>query len=144
MLEFIFDTARTVADLAFTGRLETYPDIPWIIPHGGGALPLLADRMELFRLAFPGGAAPVTPLPEQLRRLWFDMAGTPFPRHLPALEAAFGTDHLLYGSDYCWTPAAATAAQVAAIDSAPQPDGETWRGLTTRNAERLFPARGRR
>ena len=144
MLEFIFDSTRTVADLAFTGRLEAYPGIPWIITHGGGALPLLVDRMELFRRGCPGPASPGTPLPELLGRLWFDMAGTPFPRQVPALVAAFGTGHLLYGSDYCWTPAGPTAAQVAAVDSAAQPDGDSWRALTTRNAQRLFPARTRR
>jgi predicted TIM-barrel fold metal-dependent hydrolase len=49
MLEFIFDTTRTVSDLVFNGRLQRYPNIPWIFTHGGGALPLLAQRMELFR-----------------------------------------------------------------------------------------------
>jgi predicted TIM-barrel fold metal-dependent hydrolase len=141
MLEFIFDTARAVSDLVFAGVLARYPGIEWIVPHGGGALPLLAERMELFRIglaasgAGEGGAGPV---PEQLRRLWFDLAGTPFPHQVPALAGAFGVGRVLYGSDYCWTPAAAAGAQVAAIDAAPQPDGTTWRALTTANAVRLF------
>jgi hypothetical protein len=46
---------------------------------------------------------------------------------------------VLYGSDYCWTPAPAVAAQVASIDREPAPDGTTWRALTTANAERLLP-----
>jgi 6-methylsalicylate decarboxylase len=79
------------------------------------------------------------PVPQQIGRLWFDMAGTPFPRQVPALAAAFGTEHLLYGSDYCWTPAPATQAQLASIDAAPPPEGDSWRALTTRNAQRLFP-----
>ena len=74
-----------------------------------------------------------------MRQLWFDMAGTPFPNQIPTLVDAFGSDHLLYGSDYCWTPAEGTTAQVASLDTAKQPDGETWRALTTRNARRLFP-----
>lgn len=57
---------------------------------------------------------------------------------MPAPVAASGSEHLLYGSDYCWTPAAGTAAQIAAIDSVQQPEGDTWRALTTRNARRLF------
>ncbi|MEU3985666.1 amidohydrolase family protein [Streptomyces sp. NPDC026672] len=145
MLEFIFDSTRTVSDLVFSGHLAAYPDIPWVFTHGGGVLPLLTDRMELFRSVFAGDsdpngtAPPIGPVPDQVRRLWFDMAGTPFPHQVPALTAAFGSERLLYGSDYCFTPAVGTKAQIASVDAAPQPDGDTWRALTTRNARRLFP-----
>lgn len=140
MLEFIFDTTRTVSDLVFAGTFTRYPRIQWIFTHGGGTLPLLADRMELFRTVFSGGDPNTPTVPELLARLWFDMAGSPFPNQIPALVKAFGSDRLLYGSDYCWTPAVAAAAQIASVDAAEQPDGETWRTLTTRNANRLFPA----
>ncbi|MYW62610.1 amidohydrolase family protein [Streptomyces sp. SID8379] len=144
MLEFLFDTARAASDLLLSGVLARHPDIRWILTHGGGALPLLADRIELFRPllggAAIGGAATDGPSTvEQLGRLWYDMAGTPFPRQVPALDAAFGTERLLYGSDYCWTPAEAVLAQVDSVDKAVRPaGGETWRDLTTRNADRLF------
>ncbi len=126
MLEFIFDTTRAVSDLVFTGRLQRYPDIPWIFTHGGGALPLLAQRMELFRSVVAadgtaGATDPVLPVPDQVGRLWSDMAGTPFPCQIPALTAAFGSERLLYGSDYCLTPAAGTTAQFDAVDAAPNP-----------------------
>ena len=51
---------------------------------------------------------------------------------------AFGTDRLLYGSDYCWTPAAGVDQQIASLAAADQPDHESWRELTTRNAQRLL------
>ena len=89
MMEFIFDTARTVSDLVFRGTFERYPGIFWIFTHGGGVLPLLADRLELFRTAFTADAAG-PPVPEQLGELWFDLAGTPFPNQVPAFEQAFG------------------------------------------------------
>lgn len=138
MLEFIFDSARAASDLLFTGVLTRYPHITWVFTHGGGALPLLADRMELFRSAFLGGGEGPGVL-EQLGELWFDLAGTPFPRQVPALLGIAGPDRLVYGSDYCWTPAAAVAAQVASLDGADPPLGDQWRALTTRNAARLLP-----
>ncbi|MCO5994135.1 amidohydrolase family protein [Actinoallomurus rhizosphaericola] len=140
MMEFIFDSARAAADLVFSGVLARHPDIRWIFTHGGGSLPLLADRMELFRTVFRGGPGDAPTVQEQLAGLWWDMAGTPFPRQIPALVDAFGSRRVLYGSDYCWTPAVGAAAQVASIDEAEQPPGTTWRALTTRNASRLFPA----
>ncbi|MEU3297004.1 amidohydrolase family protein [Streptomyces longwoodensis] len=140
MLEFLFDTARAASDLLFRGVITRHSRIRWILTHGGGVLPLLADRMELFRTLLggggPEGAASVV---EQLSHLWYDMAGTPFPRQIPALDAVFGTERLLYGSDYCWTPADAALAQAASVDSAVQPSAtDTWRDLTSRNALRLF------
>jgi predicted TIM-barrel fold metal-dependent hydrolase len=142
MLEFPFDTTRAAADLALRGRLVDYPGIAWIFTHGGGALPLLADRVEGIRpmLGPPAAAGGRDePVPSQLGRQWYDMAGTPFPNQVPAVAAAFGTRRLLYGTDYCWTPAPAVAAQVASLEAARQPEGGTWRALTTANALRLFP-----
>ncbi|HEX6341038.1 amidohydrolase family protein [Umezawaea sp.] len=133
MLEFPFDTTRTVADLLFSGALERFPGIGFVIPHCGGTLALLADRIELFRTTFTsGGGAPTR---DQLRGLWFDLAGTPFPAQVPALASVVGTGKLLYGSDFCFTPPEAVARQLASIDGAP---GADWRELTTRNAERLL------
>jgi oligopeptide/dipeptide ABC transporter ATP-binding protein len=45
MIEFIFDTARAVTGLILTGTLTRHPGMNIIVPHGGGALPLLADRI---------------------------------------------------------------------------------------------------
>ena len=140
MLEFVFDLTRTVSHLVFTGTLVRYPDIEWVFTHGGGALPLLAERMELFR-ALLGDDDPHHTVPRQLRRLWFDIAGTPFPHQVPAAVAAVGADRLLYGSDYCWTPPHGVDAQLASIEQADQPADDSWRALTTRNANRLLAAR---
>lgn len=74
--------------------------------HGGGTLPLLADRMELFRTLFSG----TDEAPED-------------------------------GSDYCFTPAAGSLAQISSLDSVDQPPGDSWRALTSRNAVRLLPHR---
>jgi len=139
MLEFIFDSTRAVSDLIFSGTLTRYPDIDWVFTHGGGTLPLLADRMELFRAAFfSAGNGEAQTVQQLVAGLWFDMAGTPFPNQIPALARAFGTDRLLYGSDYCWTPASATFAQVQAVDAAPPNGPDSWRALTSRNAARLL------
>jgi predicted TIM-barrel fold metal-dependent hydrolase len=135
MLEFIFDSTRAASDLVLRGVLARYPDIEWIFTHGGGALPLLADRIELFGALFGGN----TDVAGQLSRLWYDVAGSPFPNQVPTLVRAFGADRVLYGSDYCFTPAPGAAAQAASLDAAEQPPSDTWRALTTRNAARLLP-----
>lgn len=138
MLEFIFDSARAASDLVLSGVLIRYPNVKWIFSHSGGALPVLAERIEGFRGLLTGAAAGPD-VAVQLGGLWYDMAGTPFPNAVPALVRVFGDQRVLYGSDYCWTAIPAVMSQVAALDTAPQPDGTRWRALTTRNAERLLP-----
>ncbi|OLF05259.1 amidohydrolase [Actinophytocola xinjiangensis] len=139
MVEFVFESTRAAADLVLGGVLARYPRIEWIFTHSGGALPVLADRVQLFADVFLG-TPPATPVAEQLAGLWYDLAGTPFPTAAPALTGAFGDSRILYGSDYCWTPVPAALAHAGALDTAAQPAGTTWRALTTANAHRLLPA----
>lgn len=137
MLEYLFDSARAASSLLFNGVLTRYPNINWIFSHSGGVLPVLVERLQLFRDVFLGSATGPT-VAEQLGALWYDIAGTPFPNAVPALTRVFGTDKILYGSDYCWTPPPAVQAQISSVDAA----SPTWRTLTTTNARRLFPGLG--
>jgi 6-methylsalicylate decarboxylase len=139
MIEFLFDSARTVTDLIFGGVFVRHPRIRFVFTHTGGVLPMLVDRIELFRRTFsPQGPDGLPSAGEQLRGLWFDTAGTPVPQQLPALTAVVGTERVLYGSDYCFTPPAAVAAQLASLDADGTALGPDWRALTTANAERLL------
>lgn len=140
MIEFLFDEARAVADLALTGIFTRYPNVRFIVTHAGDVLPLLGDRLDLFRHTY--STAPVDELPavsSQLRKLWYDVAGTPVPGQLQILEAVAGVDRLLYGSDYGFTPNDAIAEQVTALDASSAAEG--WRARTMENAVRLLPAR---
>jgi 6-methylsalicylate decarboxylase len=145
MVEYIFDTARTVTDLVMAGVLTRHANMQVIVPHGGGAVPVLADRInEFMRLFLPVEETPSLDAVQQLRGLYYDMAGTAFPRQVPALLGLVDPDRMLFGSDYCWTPPPLADAHIAAIDAAESPvDGTTWRSLTTANAQRLFPRTAR-
>lgn len=140
MVEYIFDTARTVTDLLVSGVLERHPNLTVIVPHCGGALAVLADRINEFMTQFLDSSRPDAPdAIEQLRRLYYDIAGPAFPRQVPALLELVPPDQLLFGSDYCWTPAQVAGKHLAAVDATRPPvEGTTWRSLTTANAQRLF------
>ncbi|TDD27064.1 amidohydrolase [Kribbella turkmenica] len=119
MIEFLFDSARAVTDLALTGILTRYPDIRFVVAHGA-VLPLLGGRLDHFRRTFAPDSRPS--VTAQLENLWYDVAGTP--------DAALG-DRVLYGSDYCFTPADAVGRQLTALDAR---SGD-WRKRVQENAE---------
>jgi predicted TIM-barrel fold metal-dependent hydrolase len=140
MIEFMFETTRTVTDLIFAGVTARYADIRFLIPHCGATLPLLADRIELFRSVWPDkNGDPPGPnsltVHAELRRFWYDLAGCPLPTHARVLQDTLCDEHILYGSDYCWTPAFAVGRQIATLDSDPETD---WRTKTRDNAHRFL------
>jgi 6-methylsalicylate decarboxylase len=138
MIEFQFDTARSIVDLILSGAAGRYPNIRFIIPHAGGVLPLLADRAEMaLRFLLPEAAPDVT-VAESLAGFYYDLAGMPTTRQLHALRSIASEDQLLYGSDYAWTPYDLAVGTAAALDRAFGTDGVDWRRRTTTNAHTLF------
>ncbi len=93
---------RAVIGLFLSGTLQRYPDVSLIVPHGGGALPLVGDPIHAFMGPFEqpavGKSATVH---DWLSGLYYDMAGTPFPRQISALLQLVRAEPILYGSDYC-------------------------------------------
>ena len=136
MLEFLFDSTRAVANLVLNGVIARYPAIEWIIPHGGAALSVVVDRMAGFSaVARAGPDSPRIDVLGAVQRMHYDLAGFPLPHQLPALLGLVGTDKLLYGSDWPFTPAAAVTVLAAALDRTDLVDAAILRA----NALRLFP-----
>jgi predicted TIM-barrel fold metal-dependent hydrolase len=136
MLEFLFDTARTVIDYVLSGNAERYPAIRLVIPHAGGVLPLLAGRVELFR-SIAGESADRPTVSEPLARCYFDLAGPPNQTQLDALATVAPIERLLYGSDYAWTRAETTLDALAGLDKLLHLD-KPWREVTSANARTLL------
>jgi 6-methylsalicylate decarboxylase len=75
-----------------------YPDIKMIVPHLGGLVPMLLNRMD-------NQVAAMHPdLPERpsatARRFWYDTVGHGSHAALRCACEAFGPEHLVTGSDY--------------------------------------------
>ena len=136
MLEFLFDTARTVIDYFLSGNAERYPAIKLVIPHAGGVLPLLAGRVELFR-SIAGEPTDRPTVSELLARCYFDLAGPPNQTQLDALAAVAPIERLLYGSDYAWTRAETALEALAGLDKLLHLD-KPWREVTSANARTLL------
>jgi 6-methylsalicylate decarboxylase len=102
MIEFPFDTTRAVTNLLLSGAFARHPDIRWIVPHAGGTLPFLAPRIAGISALLGAGDPAV--IVAQLRRLHYDLAGSANPQVVAALLGFVDRSHVLYGSDWPFTP----------------------------------------
>ena len=104
MIEFPFDTTRAVTNLIFSGTLERCPDIRIIVPHNGGALPILAERITRVGGAIAREPAIKGDAMSYLRRLYYDTALAGSKHTLSSLLQISDTSHIVYGSDWPWAP----------------------------------------
>src|SRR5262245_52889805 len=74
VVEYVFDTSRTIVNLIFTGTLKRCPKIRFIVAHGGGTVPYLAQRIAM--LEGHRHAKSVTQVIPTLRSLYFEIAST--------------------------------------------------------------------
>ena len=101
MALYLNETTIAVLNLIYSGALEKYPDIKFIIPHGGSLLPSLSDRLEGFqKLAESKSKNKISSVKIYLNKFYYDLAGFAVPNQLYGLLNMTDSSHLLYGSDY--------------------------------------------
>jgi aminocarboxymuconate-semialdehyde decarboxylase len=100
LVGFPMDTTLAAAKLVFSGAVERFPRIRWVLSHLGGAIPYLAERLDRGHRAFKECRAHITrPPSEYLKRFYFDTVN--FDASALELAIAFaGAGQLLAGSDY--------------------------------------------
>lgn len=95
-----FDDTIVALRLIYSGLLDRHPGIRWIVPHLGGTLPFLAQRLDfIWRLNPQVNAMLPEPPTAYLRRMWFDTVN-PDARAVALGAEVLGTDRLLYASDF--------------------------------------------
>ncbi len=140
LIEFLFDTARSVMQMVLSGVTVRYPHIRIIVPHAGAALPVLASRIDLLMPFFEANASIKSPqVRDEMRKLYYDLAGAPLPELLPALLSIADPDHILYGSDWPFTQLESCLKLAAELDASSTLGGTLHRDFMLGNALRLFP-----
>jgi predicted TIM-barrel fold metal-dependent hydrolase len=121
-----FEDSMAVLELLQSGFTQRFPRIRAIVPHLGGTLPFLTQRLDHMAQRFmPGKGVPR----EELRKMWFDTVNG----HPPSLRLAietFGIERMVFGTDWPFWKGEAhqlaadyisesglTAEQIALIDS---------------------------
>jgi len=100
MVGFLMDTTLATAGLIYSGTVERFPNITWVLGHLGGAVPYLAERFDRGFEAYPECRERCTVLPsEQLQAFYYDTVNFDAGCLRLALDFA-GPDQIVAGSDY--------------------------------------------
>ena len=100
LVGFLFDTTLAASRLVFSGVVDRYPRIRWVLTHMGGAIPYLSERLDRGWRAFADCRRHIDKPPsEYLKTFYYDTVNfNPGALRL-ALDFA-GPDRILAGSDY--------------------------------------------
>jgi aminocarboxymuconate-semialdehyde decarboxylase len=84
----------------FSGIVERFPRITWVLGHLGGAVPYVAERWDRGYHAFADCRANINrPPSEYLKNFYYDSVNFDVNALTMAINFA-GVDHVLAGSDY--------------------------------------------
>jgi len=100
LVGFLADTTLAAASLVFSGVIEKFPNIKWVLGHLGGAVPYLAERFDRGYEAFEQCRKNISKPPsEYLKNFYYDTVNFDVNALQFAIDFA-GSDHLVAGSDY--------------------------------------------
>jgi aminocarboxymuconate-semialdehyde decarboxylase len=135
--QYIFDTTLGVGSLLFSGVLDRFPKLTFVLSHGGGAFPYLAGRFDIMHSrmdrAAQGDVAQQPPTAYVNRFAYDSILHHPAP--LRYLAEFAGIDRIMLGTDYSFPPAdmSPLATLKAAGFTAAQIES-----ITVDNVRRLF------
>jgi predicted TIM-barrel fold metal-dependent hydrolase len=143
MIEYPFDTTRAAVNLVFSGALERFARIRFILSHAGGTLPFLAWRLS------------VTPMIDKrlqqrsrteifaaFRTFWYDNALASGIESMGTLSRIAAKDRILFGSDWPFCNDRVVAEEVKDFTAPGFLAADAAAMIARENALKLFPQRG--
>jgi aminocarboxymuconate-semialdehyde decarboxylase len=135
------ETTVAVTRLIFAGVFERHPGLKIILSHGGGTLAALAGRLDLGWIAPRYEANPACranisrPPSTYLKNLYYDTV-VANPRLLDFIVEEYGSDHVLFGTDFPYEIGDAEGAlALPSLERLPEAD---CRKIMSGNALRLL------
>ena len=101
LVGFLADTTLAAASLVFSGVVQRFPKIRWVLGHLGGAVPYLAERFDRGYEAYPECQKNISKPPSEYLKtnFYYDTVNSDLSALRFAIDFA-GVDHLVAGSDY--------------------------------------------
>ena len=145
-IEAPFESTRVATNLLFQGTLEKYPDIKYILSHGGGAIPFLAWRLSA--MAYKGvnkeladvlmkEGKPTKGL-QLLKQMYYDTALVSGKAALKALQEFVDPENIVFGSDFYIAKAVAPTV-IKNLTEDGEFSEQALKGMEYANCLNLFP-----
>jgi 6-methylsalicylate decarboxylase len=139
MMEYLFDTTRAVVNLIFSGAVERFPRVRFILPHAGGLAPYFAWRLSVSPMIDPR-------LPQlareqvyaALKHFWYDNALSPGEQTFGALDRVALRERIVFGTDYPFANPRVIAEMIKTYESGFLSDARRAE-IDRANALALFP-----
>jgi predicted TIM-barrel fold metal-dependent hydrolase len=140
MIEYPFDTTRAAVNLLFSGALERFPNIRFILSHAGGTLPYLAWRLSVApmidaRLKQRSRAE----IFAGLKTFWYDNALASGIESMGALSRIAAKDRILFGSDWPFCNERVVAEEVKDFNARSFLAPDALAMIARENAIKLLP-----
>ena len=101
VMEYFFETTRSVVNMLLKGVLRKYKNLRFVIPHGGAFLTILSDRLiPMTSMLLKDSDIDIG---GDLSHLYYDLAGFSMPKQFDLLRTITDDSHLFYGSDSPYT-----------------------------------------
>jgi len=116
-VEYNTDTARTIISMIDSGRAIECSDAKFIYSHAGGTILALPGRFlgqQATRASLAKQADPKSRL-GQLRRFYYDTAGSTNPIQMTALRQLIGMSQIVFGTDFPFGRSANIAAGLEGV-----------------------------
>ncbi|MFW9794044.1 MAG: amidohydrolase family protein [Candidatus Thorarchaeota archaeon] len=151
-IEWPFDTTRAVANMVYNGVLDRYPNIRFILPHGGGAVPYLAWRISILEyrqrdkvkklrslydliLRKQGPAAGL----KLLKNMYYDTTAVTTPSSLATLKELLDPSHIVLGTDLGAAPRLMASLVLSDLKSFDGFDEDDLHTIARKGPLELFP-----
>lgn len=101
LVGYPFETTLAAVRMTYSGIFEKFPNIKLVLPHLGGALPYLFQRIDYRYTEKSGTEEHISQPPSEFfKRFYYDTA---IGYHLPALKCTYdsvGADQIVFGTDH--------------------------------------------
>jgi predicted TIM-barrel fold metal-dependent hydrolase len=151
-IEWPFDTTRAVANMVYGGVLDRYPNVRFILSHGGGAVPYMAwrisileyrqrDKVKKLRSLYDlilRKQGPSTGM-KLLKNMYYDTTAVTAQSSLRTLKELLDTSHIVLGTDLGAAPKLMADLVMSDLKSFDGFDEEDLRVIARKGALELFP-----
>ncbi len=135
--DFLLSTVRAATNLVYKGTTRRYPNVKFILAHGGGFMPYAVQRLS-WALASMDATRSQEDFMREYQRFYFEGAIASAPIAISALLAFADPTRVLYGSDFPFCQPGDVEFFTQQLDGIGL-DPQLQRAVDCGNAEALFP-----